>query len=198
MDPKTLLTTANDFYERGEYAQARELYREYVLLEAPDRHTLSLLSFAEQLERVDFRHRLLRSFPNSSTCRIDLITTSIDAHQCSSATLALTAEMLSEGTLDSKEERNLRLRRFCESVRRRNSKFLVEDFLFLWNASKDLSNEKGTLGLQRTLLRGLASLSHGDSIPALQEIMQNVDLPDKVKRYVQSKIEELQFLAQIV
>ena len=184
-----LFEEAEQLYESGHCAEARDLYRQ-VLMQNPE-HRLAAANLAgvEQYEAYLFRASLRKQYPNS----LGALLLQIHSHKGTQQKLnELIGEALASPELTFRERFNLHFLRFenaCKAAY--DNDLIVQDFRAIWA----LAETHPAPVLKRSLLRYISShITNRIAIPALETLARDDQYPESVRAFLQAKISELEAL----
>jgi tetratricopeptide (TPR) repeat protein len=186
-----LIEKADYKLDIGDYAGALQDYRNLTTIIQPQDGILSNLSTAEKYEQLEFRRSLLTTFPNSIVLRRHLAGL-LSHNGFRSESLQHYALLLELDTLPPVDEAKIRLDRFATAWQAKDDATLIEDFYRIWFLADEFS-----LKLRQILLRIVSdNAKNVESIPILEKIASDEQLPAKVRTFFSAKVKEIQVLAE--
>jgi hypothetical protein len=189
-----LLAEAYDLLEANHFVEARNAYREAVMMALPSEFELMNLMVSENEERLDFRRRLSERYPDSfETWKSKALILSDTGHL--EDAVVLYTEMLSKFGAQPLYSIVIRFAR-CKAALESHSYLLSkDDFLSIWTTGEISDPAKK---LRAPLLRLLAEVHDTQAISTFEELIENSSISDKVRLFLLAKTTELKSLADAV
>ncbi|WP_224244266.1 tetratricopeptide repeat protein [Hyalangium gracile] len=188
--PANPLLEAEEKLDAGDYAGARDAYREALLREPPTTTELSLLSTAEDWECVEYRHALCEKHPNSRDARKALAHAYLRIGRPQQAVAIFNTLIEEEGP--PRHRIPLLIARFRAAVSAGKHHLATSDFVEIWLAGK-------TIRPARRFRPGLLNHIHQAPNSAVERILDGIapQLPKEIHlmKYIRIKKRELAALA---